>query len=117
MTAQRLITSPITSPKRAKEMAEGVLAQLEEVAAHGLDKVYKSHFDFACDLCADLPWDEGNMVSFAWLVNQPRLKAASDTILARGGPDYFTMFQDGLTPDLTGTRTKNDKDSRWRNRK
>jgi hypothetical protein len=109
----------ITAPKRAREMAEGVLTQLEDVAAHGLNKVYKNHFYWACDLLCDLPCDEeGRRAAYTWLVKQVAFNRASATILARGGPDYATLFQDGLTPaHETGVLTKNDKDPRWKNRK
>jgi len=104
------------SPFTPINMAEEVLKQMEQIASEGLNKVYSSHHDFLYDLFPDLPWDrEGRTESLTWIVEQPRLKIASDTIQARGGPDYLAMFRNTLV-DMDSESDIYENDPKWQSR-
>lgn len=106
-----------TTKERAERLALGVLVQVEDVAEFGLAECYETYYHSLYDLFPDFPWDrKGFEMALEWMIEQPRLKAASDAILAKGGPDYLAMFKQAQSREDVSAQTDDPllkRDPRW----
>ena len=100
------------SPQKALIIANGAIADLDEVVKNGLDPAYENVRDFLCDFWPNFPWDEaGSKQVFALILeNSDRMKIVDafdkkfdlDKPLPMGAPNEDSIRYGLENPDFDG---------------